>query len=338
MTIRAGVIGLGIGEQHAAFLDSAPGCALVAVCDRDEARLAATGARFPAAARYADARAMLDGAALDLVVVASYDADHAAQILDAIARGCHVFAEKPLATREEDTAAIAAALAARPGIRLSSNTILRRSPRFLALKAEIGRGAFGRLTAIEGDYNYGRLHKLTEGWRGRDPGYSVILGGGIHLADLLLWLVASPAREVFALSNAIASQGTAFAGQDLAMALVRFENGVIGKIGANFGCVEPHFHRLLVYGTEATFENGRDHARIWRSRDPAVAPERVETAYPGVPKHALLACFVSSLLGQGDAAIRAEEVFAAMNLCHAIDRSARSGRPEPVLPSISFSA
>jgi len=85
MTIRAGVIGLGIGEQHAAFLDSAPGCALVAVCDRDEARLAATGARFPAAARYADARAMLDGAALDLVVVASYDADHAAQILDAIA-------------------------------------------------------------------------------------------------------------------------------------------------------------------------------------------------------------------------------------------------------------
>ena len=36
--------------------------------------------------------------------------------------------------------------------------------------------------------------------------------------------------------------------------LVKFENGVIAKIGANFSCVTPHFHRLSVYGTKGTFQ------------------------------------------------------------------------------------
>jgi hypothetical protein len=76
----------------------------------------------------------------------------------------------------------------------------------------------------------------------------------------------------------------------------RHEHGVVGKLGANFACVEPHFHRLLVYGTEATFENGRDCAFLWRSREADAVPERIETPYPAVPKHALLPSFIDAIL------------------------------------------
>ena len=31
---------------------------------------------------------------------------------------------------------------------------------------------------------------------------------------------------------------------------------MIAKISSNFGCVYPHFHKLAIYGTKKTFENG----------------------------------------------------------------------------------
>lgn len=328
--LRAGVIGLGVGMQHAEGLAAHPDCILTALCDIDPTKRDEAASRFPEARLYDSAEALLDEADIDLLCVASYDDRHVGQILRALANGWHVFAEKPLTTRIEDTVAIREALRRQPRLHLSSNTILRLSPRFMNLRAEIEAGGLGRLFAIEGDYNYGRLWKLTEGWRGDIDNYSVILGGGVHIADLLLWLTGDRVREVHAIGNSIASAGSGFAGYDLVMALLRFESGIVGKLSANFGCVEPHFHRLLVYGTDATFENGRESALLWRSRDPADAPAILDTAYPGVPKHALIPSFIDEILGRGNAVVDEDDVFAAMALCHAIDRSVASGRPETV--------
>ena len=56
---------------------------------------------------------------------------------------------------------------------------------------------------LEGDYNYGRIDKLTKGWRGKVKDYSVILGGGIHLLDLILSLKRSKVMEVYTQTNKI---------------------------------------------------------------------------------------------------------------------------------------
>lgn len=328
--LRAGVIGLGVGMQFAIGLEARSDCVLAALCDLDEVKLREAGARFPKARTFARAEDMLAAADLDLVCVASYDDCHAAQILLALEAGCHVFSEKPLCVAPEDTQAIREALDRRPGQRLSSNLILRLSPRFQALKRDIDGGRLGELFAIEGDYNYGRLWKLTEGWRGQIPDYSVILGGGIHMVDLLLWLSGDRVTEVFAFANGVASRNSSFSGCDLVIALLRFETGLVGKVSANFGCLEPHFHRLLVYGTGGTFENGRDHARLWQSRDPASPALVMDEPYPAVAKHALIPSFVDSILGRGAPVVSATDVFAAMELCHAIDRSVETGQPVPV--------
>jgi len=330
--LGVGVIGLGVGEQLALAFDRHPDCRLVALCDRDEARLHSVAARHPSVHCHVRAEDLIGDQDVAVVVVASYDQDHAGHILGALEAGRHVFSEKPMCVSENEAGAIRDALARRPGLRLSSNTILRMSPRFRALRQQIAEGRMGRVYYAEADYNYGRLHKLTEGWRGRNPHYSVMLGGGIHMIDLLLWLVGSEVVEVSGYGNALASRtaGSAFQGNDLAVGLLRFADGTIGKVAANFGCVYPHFHRLSVYGTEATFENALPHALRYTSRDPERAPEQVAEAYPGMGKGDLIPSFVDALLDRGQPMVSEKDVFSALSVCFAIDRSIAAGRPEAV--------
>jgi predicted dehydrogenase len=326
--LKVGVIGLGVGERHAAAFAAHPECELTAICDSDPAKLDDVVSRFPAAARYASADKLIDSG-IDVVAVASYDDAHAGQIVRALDNGLHVFAEKPLCTSAEQLAEIKAALKRNPMLRMSSNTLLRNSPRFQDVQARIDSGAMGRIYCIEADYLYGRFHKIVSGWRGNIPGYSVMLGGGIHMVDLVLWLCGERPSEVMATGNGVVSQGTKFEGPDCVMALLTFPSGLIAKVGANFGCVHPHFHRIAVWGTKATFENSlsspQKSATLWQSVEPAIEPLRLSTGYPAVDKGVLIPRFIDAVLGRGEPAINEDEVFAAVSVCLAIDAAQKSG-------------
>lgn len=96
------------------------------------------------------------------------------------------------------------------------------------------------------------------------------------------------------------SRGSGFTGNDLVMALLRFDSGLVAKVGANFASVHPHYHHVAVYGTDATFENTPSgDARLWTSRDLQQPPEPVTAPYPGVGKGDLIPAFVDAVLGHG---------------------------------------
>ena len=63
--------------------------------------------------------------------------------------------------------------------------MLRAHPIFIKIFKMIKKNLIGKIYHIEGEYNYGRLYKITHGWRGRLPFYSVTQGGGIHIIDLI---------------------------------------------------------------------------------------------------------------------------------------------------------
>jgi len=323
--LRAGVIGLGVGERHIDGFRRAVGVDVVALCDMDPAKQAMARDRYPDCNVYARADELLDDPQIDVVAIASYDHHHASQIVRAFAAGKHVFSEKPLCVSEAELSTIREAQIRRPGLRLSTNTVLRMSPRFRDLRDRIRRGELGRLFYAEADYNYGRLAKLKDGWRGQIPDYSVMLGGGVHMVDLLLWLSGRRVVEVVASGNKLCSEGYGFTTPDMVVAILRFDDGMLGKVSANFGCVYPHFHKLAVYGTEATFENGHDGASLYRSRDRDVPPDRIDTPYPGIEKGDLIPGFIDSIRGLARAEIEEDEVFATMEVCLAIDRSWREG-------------
>ena len=324
--LRAAVIGLGVGEQHIAGYRAHPDCEVVALCDTDPKRCAKMGARYPGVQVTQDPFALLARPDIEVVSIASPDDAHYEQIIAALDRGKHLFVEKPLCLHPEELAEIRRRLQENPGIALSSNLILRASPRFLDLRRRIREGDLGDLYCLEADYNYGRIHKIISGWRGRIPEYSVMLGGGVHVVDLLLWLTGKRVLEVAAFGNNICTRGTSFRSADAVLAILRFEDQSMAKVSANFGCVFPHFHRLLAYGTQATFENAMDCARIWRSRDPDAVPERVDTEYPGAAKGAFIPGFVEKILRGTPAAVTEDDVMRTMEVCFAIDRAVATGQ------------
>lgn len=324
--LHCAVIGLGVGQRLAEAIAAREDCSLVALCDIDPGKLASAKERFPQAVVTTRDADILDDDSVDMVCIASYDNYHFAQTRQALLNGKHVFVEKPFVLYEQEAREIRALLGQRPGCRLSSNLVLRTVPRFRDLKRRIEGGELGQLFHLEGDYDYGRLAKIVDGWRGRLPFYSAVHGGGVHIADLLMWLAQDRVEEVSAYGNAIASAGSGFANFDMVVAALRFRGGAVGKLGVNFGCVRPHFHRLQVYGTSATFENRPDAALLYTSREAAAAPAALATDYPGHDKALVVGSFIDSLWGSAEM-VTTEDVFAAMSVCFAIERSAHEGRP-----------
>lgn len=97
---RVGVIGLGpIGNRHATLYQEMDGAELVAVCDRQQDRAEAGGARF-GVPHFLSVAAMLGECDLDMVSVATggeeYGSDHHEPTMEAIAGGLHVLGEKPI--------------------------------------------------------------------------------------------------------------------------------------------------------------------------------------------------------------------------------------------------
>ncbi|MGH2744319.1 MAG: Gfo/Idh/MocA family protein, partial [Thermoleophilaceae bacterium] len=273
---------------------------------------------------------LLDDPEIDIVSIASYDSYHHEQVVRALERGKHVFVEKPVCQTPEQAREIHAALRARPELVLSSNLLLRASPRFQLLKRWIEEGRFGRVYYMEGDYDYGRLWKLTEGWRGDLDTYSVTLGGSIHLIDLMLWLTDDRALTARALGNRLTTEKTKFRFDDLVVALLELESGAVLKVGANFGCVHPHYHDVKVFGTTATFVNGLESATLWTDPGDGPSSELVDAPYPGVRKGQLIGSFVDAVTGGPPPIVAVEEVFHAIAACFAIDKAAALGEAVPV--------
>lgn len=323
-SIKAGIIGLGVGEQHIVAYQN-QGVEILKICDFNPEKLAEVSSRYPELSTCLSALDIITDPEINLVSIASWDNDHCEQILTALTNEKHVFVEKPICLYEWEAKKIRETLKAKPHLRLSSNLILRYSPRFLDLRHRIQAGELGQLYYMEGDYNYGRIDKLISGWRGQLPFYSIVLGGGVHLIDLMRWLSQDEVVSVTAIGNQIVSASTHLAYPDLVVALLQFKSGLIGKLAVNFGCVYPHFHPLQVYGTHASFFNRLGAAELFTSREPRVSPYSIATAYPGIHKGALLEGFVQSLKTGTDWDVSENEVFATLAVCFAIEQALNRG-------------
>ncbi|MCB9721109.1 MAG: Gfo/Idh/MocA family oxidoreductase [Candidatus Omnitrophica bacterium] len=323
--LKVGVIGLGVGQAHVEAYDRHPQVNIFALCDLAEEKRAWALESYPEAGFTSSAEEILTDPRIDVVSICSYDDIHYEQIMLALEHNKHVFVEKPLCLKSEHARDIRRALDEKPHLKISSNLILRKCPRFIALREKILAGDFGELFCIEGDYNYGRLWKVTEGWRGQLEFYSIVLGGGVHIIDLFLWLTGSRVKEVTAYGNQIASRGTQFRYPDLVSAILQFENGMTGKLTVNYGCMQPHFHNLMIYGTGATYVNDLEYGRLYTSRDPLQPFTKMTQPYPGVHKGDLLDDFIAAIGEDREPQITKTDIFDAISICLAIEKSINHG-------------
>ena len=313
--LKIGVIGLGVGEQHVIGYQRIPNVEVTDICDIDPSVLKIVGDRNDVPNRHQDYKQITENPNIDVVSIASYDNCHAIQAISAFENGKHVMIEKPLALNRHEAEAILRAQQD-SGRFLSSNLVLRKSPRFQELKNWIAKGYFGEIVTIEGDYLHQILWKLTQGWRGEMEFYCVTYGGGIHMIDLMRWLLDEEIVEVCGMSNKKLTRGSKFNFDDTVTNLLKFKSGTVGRTTSNLGAQRPQIHGLSVYGTEKSFINDTPHAKLFHG-DNSEDIEIVETNYPGIDKFGLLPDFISSIRNGDEPEVSAKDVFRVMDICFA---------------------
>ena len=122
---------------------------------------------------------------LDMICLATFDNQHFAQVVEGLKAGKHIFVEKPLCQTWDELINIKDVFN-NSNCCLSSNLVLRTSELFNHVGELISKGVLGEIYSFEADYLYGRINKLTNGWRKNVDNYSVMEGGGIHMLDLMI--------------------------------------------------------------------------------------------------------------------------------------------------------
>ena len=324
------IIGLGVGEQHAHAYAAEPDCAIRWLVDTDKKKAVNVANRIGSGEIADTLDDVLDDKAVDIVSIATFDHQHADQVVACLNAGKHVFVEKPLCRTEPELAAIIAAWETAGKQHLRSNLVLREAEMYRWLADEIKAGALGRIYAIDGDYLYGRLDKITEGWRGAVPDYSVIEGGGIHMIDLMVMLSGERPNTVSCIGNRIGTRDTAFRYDDFMAASYTFPSGLIGRITANFACVHRHHHVLRVFGTEATFiyDDAGPRLHLTCDEDRRAAPIDINPLASS--KGVLIPGFAHAIREGHNASAAALREFDLIRIIAATDRAHQAQTPQDI--------
>lgn len=161
-----------------------------------------------------------------------------------------LFVEKPLATSYKE-AQLIAEIVVRSGAVFHSGYFLRENEAFQQLRALIRRGGLGRIVRARAFFAHGGV---PAGWFDDHPwmlkrekvGYGGFGDLGIHLVDLLTWLLDSP---VSAVSACLRTMTPGLDLDDSGEALLRLQDGTIATIGAGLAERGAPFE-LMITGTD----------------------------------------------------------------------------------------
>ena len=305
MAIRVGVWGAGAwGEKHARVYASLPGAELVGIHDHHAGRGAEVAAKHGGQS-FERPEALL--ARCDAVSIAVPTVDHRAATEQALAAGCHVLVEKPMAATVAEADAMIQA-AQRAGRVLQVGHVERFNPALRAALPLVRRPKF-----IE-------VHRLAA-FQPRSLDIDVVLDLMIHDFDAVLYLTGRSPETVSAVGVAVLSSTV-----DIANARLEFEDGCVANLTASRVSQERlrriRFFQADAYLSVDLFARTGDVLRLDPTAVPPIRRERL--AIPdGEPLQLELEAFVQSLAGSGEGAASAragrdalrvaEEVRAAMS-------------------------
>ena len=191
-TVRLGLVGYGVGGRyfHAPFIVAAEGVELVGVVTRSPERRAELAVDHPGVPVF-DSQSALIAAGVDAVTVTTPPRTRRELVLEAIAAGVAVIADKPFAPTAEDGRALVAA-AADASVVLNVFHNRRWDADIRTLAAVLARGELGELWRVESRFDVDDPATLDAG-----PDGGLLRDLGSHLVDQVLWLLG-PARTVHA--------------------------------------------------------------------------------------------------------------------------------------------
>jgi predicted dehydrogenase len=250
--IKIGIIGTGtISHEHIKSYKKNPNVELYAFCDIDEKKLAEMAKKYGIENTFTDYNEMLSMPELDAVSVCVWNSEHAPCTIAALNAGKNVLCEKPMSISTQN--AIAMKEAAEKNNKLLMIGFVRRFGNDAAvLKDFIEKDELGEIYYTKATYL--RRNGAPGGWFGNKElsGGGPLIDLGVHVIDLVRYLMGNPKPvSVYGLTfqklsdrkNIKGSQGYCSSGkgktdifnvEDLATAIIKFDNGAALTIEASF--------------------------------------------------------------------------------------------------------
>lgn len=335
--IGFGIIGLGmIAPKHAQAITAVPGAKLAAVLSSDEKKAAEFAARY-GGTPYTDLDAFLTDPALQVVNICVPSGDHARYGIPAARAGKHLMVEKPLEITVEAADSLIAACH-EAGVKLAVISQRRFEPDVQQLRRALDSGLFGPLISADVFIKWYRTQEYYDSaeWRGtyRLDGGGALMNQGVHYVDVLQWL-AGPVKSVRAITRTAAHKIEV---EDLALALLTFENGAVGLLEASTAHYPGLPERLEITGLNGTAVLEAGKFKVWEFKEPSGETVDTNSGQPGETGaknpgditsrgHAFqIADMVAALREGRDPAITGEDGRKPLQIIQAVYQSARENR------------
>ena len=232
MSIRVGIVGLGVGRTHVDLFGKTAGAEVAAVCDTNEAAAADVAGRC-GAEPFTCYDEMIAEDGLDAVSLCTPPSLHAEMTEKAAACGLHVLCEKPMASSVADCQRMIDACA-KAGVTLMIALKKRFAPMYNRILS-LCEGDAGRPLWACARFALGRVEKDWF-WAEGDGG-GPLLENSVHMVDILRRLMGDGVRVS-------AEGGTLFLKHrapvaDAAAVTLRFASGGVAALGLGYGCEWP---------------------------------------------------------------------------------------------------
>ena len=315
------------------FVQQSPAFTLTGACEEQPAARTALRRAGKVNLTHSRYAAMLDEVECDIVAVGDYYGRRGQLIIEALRRGKHVVADKPICTRLTELAKIEQ-LARKNRLSVFCQLDMRGSGQFRKARELVQAGTIGEIHAIHVTGQHPLLLGSRPGWyfeKGKHGG--TINDIAIHAFDFIPWLTGLQFAEVAAARtwNAFAKPHRHF--KDAAQFLLKMDNGagVFGDVSYfmpdSQGYTMPQYWRTTLYGRTGIIEIGANLPGVWLARNGEKTPQTI----PVAPAQSFyyLDALTREIAGQKTGvALTTREVLAASRLALRVQFAADHNRPK----------
>ena len=346
--IKVAVIGVGgISFLHIEPYLKNPNVELYAFCDINEKALKTKGEKYGITRLYTDAEKMFDELPeMDAVSICTSNDAHSKCSVMALERGKHVLCEKPMARTYEEALEMVKAQK-KSGKNLGVGFVRRYGKDAELAKDLIDNGRLGEIYYAKASYI--RRNGAPGRWFGdyEKSGGGPLIDLGVHVIDLVRYLCGTPkvvsvygctfnklknrpnikSPRIFLGSDQVNTDPDVFNVEDLATALIRFENGLVLSVETSFSLnTEKDDGAVEIFGTKGGLKFSPD-LKVYTELENYM----VDLTFPQPIKfetesyYAQIDGFVDSVVNGGNFKGDSESGLELMKIIDAIYLSAKTG-------------
>lgn len=266
---------------------------------------------------------------IDAIDICTPNSLHSVIAIAALKAGKAVLVEKPMATSlAEADAMVAAAREARVVLAVAHN--LRFVPIYAAMQQLLADGAIGRIFSARGFFMHAGPDEFWGAtsdwfWREGEAGGGALLDMGIHMIDLLRWMIGRRVLEVSAMTARVLKPTFA---DDNAMVLMRFEGEILASVQSSWSARPVPDRQMAFHGEFGNLMMGRssEEPLVLNLQEGSEARKVLPTIPAASPFGNPFVNFARAIQGSAPPLVTGEDGRVSLAIALAAYQSAKTGR------------